>query len=171
MDDVSDDLFGLGEAIYSKATPAAIGSWVAMANKTEGRDKFLKLVQFAARFLKWHKTRMDDGVGAAVWGNLQSSLMESRKSVTVLKGINKVDQLFDELPKAGSTFEKVCTFGNLIGVRSTMRHNYSRELQAQFQVALFWHWDYLAHANRAKIVRFDDVTAARVSRLPGKCRK
>jgi len=140
-----DDFWGITEAINSKATPGAIGSWISMVNKTEGRDKLLKIVQFGARFFKWQSSKAD----AAIWNNLYLSVQEGRKSVRVLKGINKVDQIFDEVPKADSLFEKSLIFGNWMCM------------------ALFWHWDYILYAHKIKFVKLDEPIFKRMSQLPG----
>ena len=73
----------------------------------------------------------------------------ARKSNRLLKGLNKIDQAFDEIPKAPSLYEKVLLLGQLGGL------------------GLHWHFDYLAHLHRAKVIAFDDATYQRIFRAPG----
>ena len=70
----------------------------------------------------------------------------------LLKGINKIDQLFDEVPEAESLCEKVLLVGQWMGL------------------SLHWHFDYLAHLHRIKFVQFDDRTYERIFRTPGEMR-
>ena len=81
-----EDFFGFHEAIDSKATPFAIGNWVAMVTHVEGRDKVLKLVQYLARSLKWCYLQQGNIAESESFANVQSSVLESRKSMRLLKG-------------------------------------------------------------------------------------
>ena len=142
--DEDDDFWGISAALSTKESPSALGSWVGMVSKVEGRDKLLKFVQFAARFFKWRCLGVGDAAAAASWHGLFSSVQEGRKSVRVLKGINKINQAFDEVPNAATTYEK----GLVAGMH--------------FGLAMHWHFDYLAHCHRTKFIRFSDARSARV---------
>ena len=84
--DEDDDYFGINESLASKATPFVLGNWITLVSNVEGRDKLFKLVQFLARYLKWHKLQLGDVGQSEVFGNLSSSILESRKSARWLRG-------------------------------------------------------------------------------------
>jgi len=83
--DTDDDFWGIETAIASKQTPFAVGSWIGMVSGVEGRDKFLKIVQFYAKYMKYQR-ESDSKEAAAAWGGLMTSVQEGRKSVRWLKG-------------------------------------------------------------------------------------
>jgi hypothetical protein len=117
-------------------------------SKVEGRDKFLKIIQFAARYLKSHYLTCGNLNHSAAWDSLSTTLMEGRKSQRILKGMNKIDQLFDDIPNAETIYEKSLVGGFGIGL------------------ALFWHWDYLAYLHKIKFIGFDQKQFTRLSRIP-----
>mmetsp|Transcript_70004 Transcript_70004/g.137623 ORF Transcript_70004/g.137623 Transcript_70004/m.137623 type:complete len:326 (+) Transcript_70004:30-1007(+) len=146
--DEDDDYFGINESLASKATPFVLGNWITLVSNVEGRDKLFKLVQFLARYLKWHKLQLGDVGQSEVFGNLSSSILESRKSARWLRGLNNVDQIFNEVPSAPTVTEKLLILGQSMGL------------------GLLWHFDYLAHAHRMKFAKFDAATYSRMLHAP-----
>ena len=145
MDDDGDS--DLSAALASKASPLFLGSWTTMAANVEGRDKSVKIVQFGARALKYYSEVQ--GLDASGWDALFKTTQEGRKSARIMKGINKVNECFEQVPAASSSYEKALIIGQHMGL------------------ALHWHYDYLAHAHRMKFARFSPEQYERVFRIPG----
>jgi hypothetical protein len=146
--DDDGDFWGAAEYFGDKANPFAVGNWVGLVSLVEGRDKLLKMVQFTARVSNWQSAQSGDAKQEAAWSALYKSIQEGRKSARLLKGINKINQLFTDLPLARTSYEKALIAGNHICL------------------ALHWHFDYLAHAHRSKFVQFEAWRLSRISRMP-----
>jgi hypothetical protein len=146
-----ESVLGWREALDTKASPLSLGSWTMMAATVEGRDKFFKMIQFGARFMKWFALQDGDGASSEAWNNLYVTVQEGRKSVRWLKGLNKINQVFDEVPKAESTARKLFLICQHLGL------------------GMHWHFDYLAHSHRIKFLDFGEEEYARIFRMPGKC--
>lgn len=144
-----DDMWGARAFFLDKGNLFSIGNWIAMVSGVEGRDKLLKAAQFAARIGKWQSAQHGSESGVKSWQGLMLSIQEGRKSVRILKGINKVDQCFTEVPAADSLYEKALILGN------------------HLSLAFLWHWDYLAHGHRAGFLRFKPSTYNRLFQAPG----
>jgi hypothetical protein len=144
-----ETFWGIEEALSSKASPLSIGSWTTMASAVDGRDHFFKMIQFAARGLKWTSLQQGDASASAAWNGLYLSVQEGRKSTRWLKGLNKINQLFDEVPNADSTIRKFLLVCQHLGL------------------GLHWHFDYLAHLHRQKFLKYDEEKYARIFRMPG----
>ena len=93
-----DDFWGFNEYFADKANPFAVGNWVSLVSKVEGRDKLFKMVQFTSRAFKWLSAESGDAKQEAFWIALYKSIQEGRKSVRLLKGINKVFKICNYLP-------------------------------------------------------------------------
>jgi len=143
-----NDYWCAREYFDDKANPFEVGNWLGLISSVEGRDKFLKLIQFSARTLKWHSAKYGDEVQEDAFASLYKSILEGRKSARLLKGLNNINRLFIELPLTNSSYEKALVAGNHIGL------------------ALLWHFDYLAHAHRAKFAHFEDSRLKRISSMP-----
>lgn len=86
---------------------------------------------------------------AIAWRGFGKSLSEGRKSARMLRQINSINQIYDDLSTSSSTFEKSLIVGNcLFG-------------------ALEEYFDYVCHIHRAKFLKFDNPSYFWVSRLPG----
>ena len=73
-------------------------SWI---NKTEGRDKFCKIIQYGSRFLKYNLT---DKQLAARFSGLFVGMRDARKLFRLFKSINEAHKILEILNK-GSTDE------------------------------------------------------------------
>jgi len=138
------------EAFGQKATTLALGSWTTMVSTVEGRDKMMKVIQFSSRFMAWHCAARDPAA-ARRWTGLFKSSQEGRKSIRVLKALNKVDQLFDEVPALSTPYEKALVVAQQAGL------------------AGHWHFDYLGHAHRAGFAERSHRELERIRRIPAFC--
>jgi hypothetical protein len=142
------DYWGAKEFFDDKANPFEVENWLGLISTVEGRDKFLKLIQFTARTLRWHSAQYGDEAQEDAFAALYQSILEGRKSARILKGLNNINQLFIELPTTSSSYEKALLAGNHLGL------------------AFLWHFDYLAHAHRAKFAHFEVSRLKRISSWP-----
>jgi hypothetical protein len=71
---------------------------VSMSDKTEGRDKFTKAIQYGSRILAWHFAGKDPNMEKR-FKNLFILARDSRKIFRLFKSINEVQQLRDKIYK------------------------------------------------------------------------
>ncbi|KAL4493142.1 hypothetical protein ABPG72_003227 [Tetrahymena utriculariae] len=72
---------------------------IAWINKTEGRDKFCKAIQYASRFLKWHFTNTENKELATRFNGLFNGMKDARKLFRLFKTINEIQKIQELLNK------------------------------------------------------------------------
>ena len=87
--------------------PITLDRTISWLNKTEGRDKFCKVIQYASRMMK-HKAVAEGNKEAALrFDGLFVGMRNARKLFRLFKSINEYQKLVDILGKKGNTLDKV----------------------------------------------------------------
>lgn len=82
---------------------------VKWLNKTEGRDKFCKAIQYACRFLKFHAEAKGNKDAALKFNGLFVAMRDARKLFRLFKSINEYQKLMEILAKGSlDPFEVGC---------------------------------------------------------------
>mmetsp|Transcript_29678 Transcript_29678/g.38363 ORF Transcript_29678/g.38363 Transcript_29678/m.38363 type:complete len:264 (-) Transcript_29678:304-1095(-) len=99
MEDASMSLLCVVEGIRSKK-PLSVKNWGAMTEKAEGRDKFLKIVQYGSRFWAWYFLSLNDSneFGQKMY-KLYRVTQLSRKAYRLLKVVNEIEKLSQTLKR------------------------------------------------------------------------
>ncbi|CAD8111729.1 unnamed protein product [Paramecium primaurelia] len=75
-----------------------LDSTVKWFNKTEGRDKICKVMQYGSRFLMWHlKTNSGNEQLSNQFKNLFQSTRDARKLFRLAKSLNELQTIIDKL--------------------------------------------------------------------------
>lgn len=135
------------EALNRKDNLLALGSYTKALAVFEGRDKMVKTIQFASRFLRWHARR--NGRSGETWDNMFKDAIESRKAHRLLETWTKLNKCFDTASVDNFTLD------------------HALMLVADFSLLLLWHFDYLAHCHRRKFVHFSEADYESVRKWPG----
>mmetsp|Transcript_17445 Transcript_17445/g.19600 ORF Transcript_17445/g.19600 Transcript_17445/m.19600 type:complete len:225 (+) Transcript_17445:19-693(+) len=72
---------------------------VAFTNKTEGRDKFCKAIQYASRYLKWYLEGKDNEDLKGRFTGLFNNMKVARKLFRLFKSVNEYKKIMDILSK------------------------------------------------------------------------
>ena len=87
--------------------PVTLDRTIAWLNKTEGRDKFCKAIQYGARMLKHKAVTEGNKESALRFDGLFVGMRNARKLFRLFKSMNEYQKLVEIFLKKGSTFDKV----------------------------------------------------------------
>lgn len=139
----------IGEAFSRKDNLTALGTYTKALAVFEGRDKMMKTLQFASRFLRWHSKR--NGRSGDTWDKLYKDTYESRKASRFLETWTKLNKCFEVASAPDFNLDSALT------------------VVADFFLLLLWHFDYLAHSHRQKFVTYGEEQYKSIMQWPGKC--
>lgn len=94
--------------------PITLDRIIAWLNKTEGRDKFCKAIQYGARILKHNAVVNGDKELALRFDGLFVGMRNARKLFRLFKTINEYQKLVEILTKKGNSFDKALNALNRI---------------------------------------------------------
>ena len=107
-------------------------------NKTEGRDKFCKAIQYACRFLKYHAEQKGDKDMALKLNGLFSGMRDARKLFRLFKSINEYQKLLEILKKGSADpLELTCNVITRLGF------------------LLYWFFDNISILSTIKVLKRD----------------
>ena len=122
---------------------------IAWINKTEGRDKFCKIIQYGSRFLKYNLT---DKKLQARFNGLFTGMRDARKLFRLFKSINEAHKILETLNKGGTDEVEIAlnvlnrfafllywVFDN-IAILSTIKFLSSDPKSHSKYGAFFWFW-------------------------------
>ncbi|CAI2376501.1 unnamed protein product [Moneuplotes crassus] len=120
---------------------------IAFTNKTEGRDKFCKAVQYGARVVKWYLEGKDEELKARFTG-LFNNMKTARKLFRLFKSVNEYQKIMNILGKGAQSqtdiinaASRLCFllywfFDNLVVLSSVKFLNYDAKQMNKY--GAFW---------------------------------
>mmetsp|Transcript_49072 Transcript_49072/g.71687 ORF Transcript_49072/g.71687 Transcript_49072/m.71687 type:complete len:287 (+) Transcript_49072:263-1123(+) len=141
--EVVADVFCVTAGLVGKQ-PIGFNSWRTMTDKTEGRDKFAKVMQYGSRFWAWYLLSANNKseVGQKFY-KLYLLTQLSRKCFRVMKVINEVDKLNDTLKKKNEMEPWLLTV-------NVLKH---------LGISAFWIFDNMVYFNEANMSPLERATA------------
>ncbi|CAD8112788.1 unnamed protein product [Paramecium sonneborni] len=117
-------------------------------NKTEGRDKISKMIQYGAKFLSWYFQKFNNLEKAHQFNNLFMAMREARKIFRLAKTLNEIQYIFYKIKE------------NTENVNDIIR---VLKIFSRIWFALFWAFDNLSILSQIQIIQSNPKVLGKIA--------